>query len=238
MTVPLTAREGGRGASQPRDRLCLALDTAELDRAVTLARSLRPFFAVAKVGLELFASVGPAAVRALGEEGFEVFLDLKMHDIPTTVGRAARAAADAGARYLTVHAAGGAEMLRAAVGGFAEQRGEAGILAVTVLTSEPAAGRTELVRRTSLARQAGCAGIVCAATDLALLSGERGALKAVVPGIRLAGASRDDQARVGTPAQAVSDGADLLVIGRTVTAAKDPAEAATAVLCEVAAALG
>lgn len=237
MTVQVPFGQDEAVTPAARDRLCLALDVADLGTAISLARVLRPHFAVAKVGLELFVSSGPGAVEALAAEGFEVFLDLKMHDIPTTVLRAARRAGAAGARYLTVHTAGGPEVLGAAVEGFTSGSGSSGVLGVTVLTSEPPPGREELVRRTVLARESGCAGIVCAATDLPLLAAEKGPLRAVVPGIRLAGTSRDDQARVGTPAQAILDGADLLVIGRTVTAADDPGAAAEAVACEVASAL-
>ncbi len=136
-----------------RDRLALALDVASLDAAVDLATRLRPWFSVAKIGLELFAAEGPLAVDTLLDEGFRVFVDLKLHDIPTTVGRAARKIGSMGVSYTTVHAAGGDEMLRAAVEGFEEgwagavamghvepAEGSAGILAVTVLTSDPGAG--------------------------------------------------------------------------------------------------
>ena len=141
------------GVAGIEDCVAFALDVASLDAAVDLATRLRPWFSVAKIGLELFAAEGPLAVDTLLDEGFRVFVDLKLHDIPTTVGRAARKIGSMGVSYTTVHAAGGDEMLRAAVEGFEEgwagavamghvepAEGSAGILAVTVLTSDPGAG--------------------------------------------------------------------------------------------------
>jgi len=229
-----------------RDRLVLALDVASLDEAVELATRLRPWFSVAKVGLELFSAEGPLAVDALLDEGFRVFVDLKLHDIPTTVGRAARRIGSLGASYLTVHAAGGEEMLRAAVEGFEEgwagavatghpepAEGSAGVLAVTVLTSDPDADAELVGTRASLAAQTGCLGVVCAAVDLPVVSSRVPGLLTVVPGIRLAESSQDDQARVAGPFAAVRAGAGLLVIGRTVTGSDDPALAAERLSTEV-----
>lgn len=235
-------------ASAARARLCIALDVASTGEAIALARRLRSYFEVAKVGLELFVAEGPAVVRAVIDEGFDVFLDLKLHDIPTTVGHAAARAAETGARYLTAHAGGGEEMLRAAVEGFFERGGEGssgpagssaagsrqvGILGVTVLTSDRVAPPTALAERASVAKAVGCAGLVCAAPDLEVVGAVAGGLVKVVPGIRLSGAWADDQARVATPAGAIAAGADLLVIGRTVTAADDPVAAARRVNAEV-----
>jgi orotidine-5'-phosphate decarboxylase len=234
-----------------RDRLVLALDVASLDEAVDLARRLRPWFSVAKIGLELFIAEGPLAVDALLDEDFRVFLDLKLHDIPTTVGRAARQIASFGVSYATVHAAGGEEMLRAAVEGFedgwaagvetghpAPAPGSAGILAVTVLTSEADAGAEVVGARALLAARTGCLGVICAATDLPVVRSRAPGLATVVPGIRLAGSERHDQARAAGPLSAIGAGADLLVIGRTVTGSEDPELAARRLSAEVLAALG
>jgi orotidine-5'-phosphate decarboxylase len=223
-----------------RDRLALALDVETLTAARSLAHRLAPWFAFVKIGLELFVAEGPAAVEALISDGFGVFLDLKLHDIPTTVERAARRARQIGATYLTVHAAGGEAMLRAGVEGFAEGAKPSssvsggGVLGVTVLTSEPDAPEALLCERTSRSARVGCVGVVCAATDLAVVRRTAPDLLAVVPGVRLAGGSVDDQARATTPAAAAAAGAGLLVIGRTVTAAPDPEAAACAVGLEVA----
>ena len=225
------------GAALDRARCAVALDTDDLDRALGLARVLRPWFGIAKVGLELFGAAGPRAVRSLRDEGFEVFVDLKLHDIPNTVGRAARALGRLGARYVTLHAAGGADMLRAGVEGLAEAARAAGAeppvaLAITVLTSDSVAAPELLARRAHAAAAAGCGGVVCATADLPAIRAAAPELLRVVPGIRPRGALADDQARVATPAGAVAAGADVLVIGRPVTAAGDPAAAAAALLAD------
>jgi orotidine-5'-phosphate decarboxylase len=221
-----------------RDRLALVLDVEALDEATALARRLAPWFGVAKVGLELFTAVGPDAVKAMQDLGFRVFLDLKLHDIPNTVAGAARSAARLGATWLTVHAAGGAGMLRAAVeaaGEGAATGAATGILGVTVLTSEPDAGAFPV--RLQAAVDAGCAGIVCSAHELAAAKRAAPGLVAAVPGLRLAGQATNDQARPATPGTAAAAGADLLVIGRAVTAAGDVAAAAEAVTEDVRRAL-
>ena len=237
-------------APSVRERLALALDVSSLDEALELAGRLRPWFSVVKVGLELFCAEGPLAIDALLDEGFRVFLDLKLHDIPTTVRRSAQMIGSLGVSYATVHAAGGGPMLRAAVEGFEEgwaravgngqpepPQGSAGIIAVTVLTSEPEADPALVGTRTSLSVLAGCLGVVCAATDLPAVRGRGPELLTVVPGIRLAGASLDDQARAATPLAAIRSGADLLVVARTVTAAESPELAACQLTTEVMAAL-
>ena len=221
-----------------RDRLALALDVDDLVEAVRMARELRPWFAVAKVGLELFSAAGPDAVPALVDEGFKVFLDLKLHDIPTTVRKAARVAGELGATYLTLHAQGGSVMLRSGVDGLAEGAAAAGLpattaLAVTILTSDADAPPHILGKRVATAVEAGCEGIVCAAADVAEAKQLAPRLVAVVPGIRPAGADKDDQARAATPAEAFKNGADLLVIGRAVTHAADRAEAAAALVTQL-----
>jgi len=220
-----------------RDLLALALDVDDLGRAIALAKRLAPWFGIAKVGLELYSSVGPPAVEAVRAEGLRVFLDVKLHDIPTTVGAAARSLGRLGASFVTVHAAGGVEMLRAAVDGLDDGASVAGhdppgVLAVTVLTSE--IDTAPLDARVRTASDAGCTGVVCAATDIARVKGLAPRLFAVVPGIRLPGGATHDQARVGTPGDAFARGADLLVIGRAVTAASDPEDAASRVHADVA----
>ncbi len=210
------------------ERLALVLDVTALDEALALAGALQPWFGVAKVGLELFTAAGPTAVHALQDMGFRVFLDLKLHDIPTTVGRAAAAAAHVGADYLTVHTAGGVAMLEAAVDGFGDDRC---VLGVTVLTSD--VDTSAFGSRLGWAMDAGCGGVVCSAHELSAVARLAPGLTTVVPGIRLAGDEAHDQARVATPASAIAAGASLLVIGRTVTHAPDPARAAAAVHADV-----
>ena len=217
------------------DRLAVALDVDDLVAAVRLARSLKPWFGIAKVGLELFCAAGPDSVPALADEGFRVFLDLKLHDIPTTVGKAARVAGELGAAYLTLHAHGGAVMLRAGVDGFREGATGAGVkdptvLAVTILTHDLDAPPHILGKRVATAVEAGCGGIVCAAGDVAEAKQLAPRLLAVVPGLRFLGADPHDQARPATPAAALQAGADLLVVGRAVTAADDPVAAAQALV--------
>ncbi len=223
----------------PRDRLALALDFDDLVVALRLARRLRPWFGVAKVGFELFGAAGPETVSALAVEGYRVFVDLKLHDIPTTVGRAARVLGGLGAGFVTVHTQGGEEMMRAAVSGMAEGASAAGaptpcVLGVTVLTSDTEATSDVLASRSRSAAAAGCGGLVCAASDLVVTRRWAPGLLTMVPGIRPAGTSTDDQARAATPRAAILAGADILVIGRAVTAAEDPEAMATAVAHEVA----
>jgi orotidine-5'-phosphate decarboxylase len=223
----------------PRDRLALALDVDDLVVALRLARRLRPWFGVAKVGFELFGAAGPETVFALTVEGYRVFVDLKLHDIPTTVGRAARVLGGLGAAYVTVHTQGGEEMMRAAVSGMAEGASAAGgptpcVLGVTVLTSDTEATSDVLASRSRAAAAAGCGGLVCAASDLVVTRRWAPGLLTMVPGIRPAGTSTDDQARAATPSAAIVAGADVLVIGRAVTAAEDPEAMAKAVADEVA----
>jgi len=225
-----------------RSRLAIVLDVDDAVAALRLAKEVRPWFGVAKVGLELYSAVGPDLFGPLQDLGYDVFADLKLHDIPTTVQRAARVLGALGPRYLNFHAQGGADMLRAGVEGFKEGAAQAGLpdpvaLGVTVLTSDVDAGTEELRRRAALARDAGCDGVVCAATDLPVIHAVDPALVTVVPGIRIAGSAAHDQVRVATPGAAIAGGASVLVVGRTVTEADDRARAAAAVAAEVAAAL-
>lgn len=224
-----------------RRRLALALDVDDMVEAIRLAREMQPWFGVAKVGLELYSAVGPDVIEPLRELGYEVFVDLKLHDIPTTANRAARVLGALGTSYLTLHAFGGRDMLRAGDEGFREGAAAAGLpeptaLAVTILTSDAGAPPHILGKRLAVAMEAGCGGVVCAASDLEEVRTLAPAMCRVVPGIRLAGAATHDQARAATPARAAADGADLLVVGRTVTAAADRAAAAAAVAAEVASA--
>ena len=211
------------------DKLALALDVEDLDAASALAETLAGYFRVAKIGLELYTTAGPDAVKVIAGLGYDIFCDLKLHDIPNTVRRAAAAAGKLGVSYLTVHACGGSEMLVAAVEGLSEgSDGAAGVLGVTVLTSEASAADTRdlVARRMEVASEAGCAGVVCAAPDLTATRRVCPWLIRAVPGVRLPGDSADDQRRVASPAQALASGADLLVVGRPVTRAEDPVQAA------------
>ncbi|HUO52308.1 MAG TPA: orotidine-5'-phosphate decarboxylase [Gemmatimonadaceae bacterium] len=224
-------------------RAIVALDVPDARRAAALTARLGPSCDFVKVGLELFTAAGPAVVRAMLEEGRDVFLDLKLHDIPTTVRGAAKSAAAAGAALLTVHASGGRAMIEAAVEGAGTK---CGVLAVTVLTSLDAAqlgeawGRpvgemtAEVLRLAELARAAGAHGIVCGGGEAAAVRARHGeALAVLVPGVRRAGGSADDQARVVTPASAVASGARYVVLGRAVTAAGDPAAELAAIRGEM-----
>jgi orotidine-5'-phosphate decarboxylase len=247
----------GRGGGGGRARLIVALDTPEAGRAAALAGALAAECGLLKVGLELFAAHGPAAVAGVAEAGAAhgggtpVFLDLKLHDIPNTVAGAVRAALPLRPAMLTVHAGGGAAMVAAARE--AAERGAGGgggdvgngfarpaILAVTVLTSLDAAalaatgvagGPTQQVLRLArLALEAGADGLVCSPHEVARLRDAHGAAPLlVVPGVRPAGAAAGDQARVATPEEAVRAGADWVVVGRPITGAADPAAAARAI---------
>jgi len=212
----------------------LALDVGGLAEALALARTLTPWFATAKVGYELYAEAGPAAFDALHDLGLRVFADLKFHDIPTTVGRGARALGRRGVEFLNFHAAGGVDMLRAGVSGLKDGARDGGhaepiALGVTVLTSE--ADTTAFAARLTAAGDAGCDGVVCSAFEIA--DAHALGLRAMVPGLRLAGGETHDQTRVATPGDATERGADWLVIGRTVTDAPDPVTAASKVAAEV-----
>jgi orotidine-5'-phosphate decarboxylase len=212
-----------------RDRLALALDAPDLARAEELAREVQPWFGVAKVGFELFSAAGPEAITRMRELDFKVFADLKLHDIPTTVGRAARVLGRLGVTYLNFHAAGGVDMLRAAVEGLEEGAHEAGHerptpIAVTVLTSDPDASAFDA--RLADAITSGCRGVVCSVDEIARVHDARPDFTTIVPGVRFGDDARNDQARVGTPDAVARAGANVLVVGRTVTAANDARVAA------------
>lgn len=208
-----------------RDRLALALDVADLEAAEQLAKEVGQWFGVAKVGLELYSAAGPEAISRLRALDLKVFADIKLHDIPTTVGRAARVLGRQGATYVNFHAAGGVDMMRAAVEGLAEGARDAGHpaplpIAVTVLTSDPDASAFDA--RLQGAIEAGCRGVVCSAHEVKRVHAARQDLVTIVPGVRFADDATNDQARIATPSDAARAGADVLVVGRTVTAADDP----------------
>ena len=227
----------------------VALDFGSAEEALGLARRLGDACRFYKVGSELFTAAGPSVVQALRDEGADVFLDLKFHDIPNTVAGAVRSAAALGVRLLTVHASGGAAMLRAAQDA-ADSAAVPGpgcrLLAVTVLTSfdaetlaatwgRPAvAVEQEVVRLAGDAAGAGLHGVVCSGAEAATVRAAYGdQLALLVPGIRLAGGSSHDQRRVMTPAAAQAAGARYLILGRAVTAAADPRRAMATVLAEL-----
>ena len=223
----------------------VALDVSSLAAAQALVEQLGDSCGFYKVGLELYAAEGPAVVTWLREQRKAVFVDLKLHDIPNTVKSAARSLAQLGASLLTVHASGGTAMVRAAVEG-AEEGGGCSILAVTVLTSLDASalgaawGRSsldvqeEVLRLAHIAAEAGARGIVCSGREVEALRGAFGArLAPLVPGIRMAGGSLHDQARVVTPAMAALLGAEWIVLGRAVTGAADVRAAMQAVWAEL-----
>lgn len=222
-----------------RRRLVLALDVDDLVPALRLARELRPWFGTMKVGLELYSAAGPEALTSLVDIGVDVFCDLKLHDIPTTVGRAARVIGALGARYLTIHTAGGAAMVRAGVEGLREgaagaELAEPVALGVTVLTSEPEASPHLLRQRVTTGLEGGVAGLVCAAPDVATVRQIAPRAILVTPGIRPDGAPANDQGRVASPRAALDAGADIVVIGRPITRAGDPVAAAQALVASLA----
>jgi len=228
----------------PRDRLAVALDFPSPGPALAFVDRLEGSCRWFKVGMELFYASGAGLVHTLRERGFEVFLDLKLHDIPNTVAGAVRSVTSTGASLLTLHASGGERMMQAAAEAAAAP-GAPRLLAVTVLTSMDAAELAEVGLATSpaeqvlrlarLAQQAGISGMVCSPREVATLRAELAPeTLLVVPGIRPAGAAADDQRRTATPRSAIRDGASMLVVGRPITHAADPAAAAAAILTEIA----
>ncbi len=220
------------------NKLAIALDVDDLVVAVRLARDLNPYFGVAKIGLELFSAAGPDIIGTLKDMGYKVFLDLKMHDIPNTVGRAAKVLGSLGIDYLTLHTAGGEEMLTAGVEGLTQGAENAELevpsaLGVTILTSQKETPETLMAERLSLAKSSGCKGIVCSAKNLEEANQIVPDLTFVVPGIRPRGVEPHDQANVATPLAAIDNGADLLVIGRAVLKSADPRRAAREIIMEI-----
>lgn len=232
--------------SQPatRDRLIVALDVSRTAEARRIVVALGDSVSTFKIGKQLFTAEGPQVVRDLIAAGRRVFLDLKYHDIPNTVGAAVREAAALGVSMLTVHASGGEKMLRAAAEAAAKSDAKPLVLAVTVLTSLDQADLEEVgvlsdmsiqvLRLTALAQRAGCGGIVTSARETRAIRDRVGdELAILVPGVRPAGSDAGDQARIATPAEAIQAGASFVVVGRPITAAADPVKAAGQILAEI-----
>jgi orotidine-5'-phosphate decarboxylase len=227
----------------PRPRLAVALDYPDAESALKLVDTLGDTCQWFKVGMELYYAAGNAFVQQLRKRGFDVFLDLKLHDIPNTVAGAVRSATQAGAGLLTIHASGGAAMMSAAAEA-AQSPGSPRLLAVTVLTSMDAnelAGigitatpAAQVLRLAKLAQRSGIDGMVCSPEEVAAV---RAATTPdtilVIPGIRPTGSAIGDQKRIATPAQAIANGASMLVVGRPITRAPDPAAATRAILHEI-----
>ena len=235
----------GKGEAGSGPRLIVALDFPSSHQAEKLAARLDPQVCRLKVGKELFVRGGPLLVDRLQSRGFDVFLDLKFHDIPNTVAGACRAAADLGVWMVNVHALGGKNMMIAAREALEGLRARPLLIAVTILTSHDETVLQEIgldrnpdqavQHLAGLAHQAGLDGVVCSAREAAVLrarEGERFCL--VTPGIRPATAAVDDQHRVMTPTAALQAGADYLVVGRPITAAADPVAALAALQAEIA----
>lgn len=209
-------------------RVLVALDVPGLDEATALADRLGDVVDGFKVGMELLMTAGPRAIEVIAALGKPVFADAKLHDIPNTVGRAAARIKGAGARWVTVHAAGGREMIAAAVTGM----GGDGVLGVSMLTSLSAGDLTDIaipvspsdyvIRMAELCYQAGTEGVVCSPREISAVKAAHPNLVIFAPGVRPAGISTDDQKRVASPQRAAADGADYLVIGRPITRATDP----------------
>ncbi len=230
---------------EPVDRLIVALDFASADGAMDLVDQLQGACRWFKVGMELYYAAGNQILDRLRARGFEVFLDLKLHDIPNTVAGAVRSVASSGASLLTVHAAGGERMMRAAAQA-ATCPDAPRLLAITVLTSMDAEElgavgvggevETQVLRLARLARTAGIDALVCSAEEAGAVREAMGPdALLVVPGIRptAAGVNSDDQSRVATAADAIARGASMLVVGRPITRAPDPARAAAEILAEI-----
>jgi orotidine-5'-phosphate decarboxylase len=247
--VPLADKAPLAGKTDDaRQRLIVALDVPSAAASDELVNRLEGTCHWFKVGMELFTAAGPAVIEPFIARGHSVFLDLKFHDIPNTVAGAVRSAATLGVRMINVHAAGGPAMLAAAREALQGVANPPELLAVTVLTSMDAAAlkasgidrspahQVELLAKICL--EAGIRGFVCSPQEVAALralTGPEGIL--VVPGIRPAGANSADQKRIATPADAIRNGASYLVVGRPITQAPNPAEAAHAILAEMAEAL-
>jgi len=229
----------------PSDRLIVALDFPSANAALNLVDRLDGRCRWFKVGLELFLAAGPSIVSTLRSRGFYVFVDLKLHDIPNTVAGAVRSLSESGASLLTVHAAGGRPMLLAAAEAATRKADGPELIAVTVLTSMdahqlgqigiPDTPAFQVLRLAKLAHGAGISGIVCSPQECPQMRAYLGPYRLlVVPGIRPLGAALGDQSRTATPAQALDDGASMLVVGRPIIQAPDPSAAADAILHEMA----
>lgn len=225
--------------------LILALDVPTREQAAPLLRQLRGSLRWVKIGLQMFTAYGPDYVRAVADEGFQVFLDLKLHDIPNTVAKAVESLAPLPIGMLTLHTAGGREMMMAARQAQQQTKPELLLLGVTVLTSMDATGLQEIgvagateeqvARLGKLAVAAGLRGLVCSPLEVSLLRSQlTSEIQLVTPGIRPAGeAGGDDQKRIMTPAEAAHAGSSYIVVGRPILKAKDPAATARALLAEL-----
>jgi orotidine-5'-phosphate decarboxylase len=231
-------------AVDPGAKLIIALDVSTAAAAQKIVAAVGDSALTYKVGMQLFTAEGPQIVRDLVTSGRRIFLDLKYHDIPTTVAAAVHEAARLGVSMLTVHAAGGGKMLHAATGAARAVNPALLVLGVTVLTSLDendlekvgfhGTVREEVLRLAALALDNGCKGIVTSARESAVVRAELGHNFAIVtPGVRPAGASHADQARVATPAEAIAAGASYIVVGRPITEAADPSAAARAILEQI-----
>lgn len=224
-----------------RAPIAVALDTSDLNNAVRWATAVSPHVSTAKIGLQLFCAEGSAAVEKVrASTDLDIFLDLKLHDIPATVTGAARSLASIAPAYLTVHASGGPAMIAAAVQALPETK----ITAVTILTSLAAADLDALgiigpptdavVRLATQAVEAGARAIVCSPQEVRFVrAAVDPSVVLITPGVRPVGAGTDDQARVATPEQAIANGANLIVIGRPITGADDPGVAAAAIAASI-----
>jgi len=233
----------------PKDRLIVALDVDTEEKVIKLMKMLRADVKFFKIGLELFSSAGPAIVGKIKEAGCDIFLDLKFHDIPNTVAKAARAATRLGVYMFNVHALGGYEMMKAASDAALDEAGRMKIerpkvLAVTILTSmdEKALKKVgvddnmekQVLKLAGLAKEAGLDGVVASPQETKSIRKRLGRdFLITTPGVRPAGADSHDQKRVATPKGAIGLGADYIVVGRPITEAKDPAEAARRILREI-----
>lgn len=227
--------------------LLLALDVPDIAEAELIARQARPHVSGYKVGLELLMGSQSGVVERIGEFGLPIFVDAKLHDIPATVERAARQLGKRGARWLTIHACGGSEMLAAGVSGLAEgSDGSAGVLAVTVLTSlndEDISSlgfasdlESQTRRMVGIADRSGTEGVICAVAEISLVQ-SMSQMTTVTPGIRPLGDVHHDQKRASTPAEAAAAGASYVVVGRSITRAEDVAAAAAGIAVELSSAI-
>ncbi|PYX34089.1 MAG: orotidine-5'-phosphate decarboxylase [Acidobacteria bacterium] len=227
--------------TDPRHRLIVALDVSSAAAARKIVAAVGDSAHTYKVGMQLYTAEGPAVVRELVDSGRRVFLDLKYHDIPNTVGASVREAAGLGVSMLTVHASGGAQMLRAATEAAADQAKAPWVLAVTVLTSLDDADLNtvgvrenvvgQVLRLAALALSNGCRGVVASAREATALRQDLGQdFVIVTPGVRPSGTGHGDQVRVVTPAEAVAAGATHIVVGRPIAGAADPGAEARAIL--------
>lgn len=228
--------------------IIVALDAHRYDDALFIADQLDPALCRVKVGKELFTSAGPEVVKALQSRDFEVFLDLKFHDIPNTTAQAVLAAADLGVWMVNVHASGGRTMMQTTMQRLKAQNYQTQLIAVTVLTSMSAsdlhdvgidvAPEVQVSRLAALTAECGLHGVVCSAQEARRLRAEQGSdFVLVTPGIRLAGSAADDQKRIVTPAQAMMDGAHHLVIGRPITQSESPKQMLAMIQQEIQSAL-